>query len=172
MSLQGMVLIIGMIIIIAEAFFIFKERILRLYYGERRKRVLWIDERYSEWVTLWPDLKGFTNEYGTFTWNKQKEKYNACVFNSTNAEPLEVDFDITKTKYWCDSNEYHTVLGNKLLELLMMLKVKDQIIFLLIIVLIFVVLSGALSYIQGSSINEQIQLVKNNTEVLRRIAGE
>jgi hypothetical protein len=139
----------------------FEEAILTFQLGIRRKTAVFMDIRISKRVTLDLGLKTFSYQGNVYNWSMAYEKNGACVYVLNNAEAMDVKLDNEKCSYWCDTNEYHTNLKNKLLETLMMLKAKDAIINLLIIVLILVAIVGAIVYFRTGSIIEATTNINN-----------
>lgn len=134
----------------------FKEQFLSFKLGIRRKTAFFIDIRKEIRITLDENLKGFEYNGLPYVWNPEKEKNGGCIFVTSNSEPLELTWDTAKCTYWCNSNEYHTNLKNKLLETMMMLKSKDQIILMLIIAIVLIGIVGAFVFIRTGNILDAI----------------
>lgn len=135
-SFLFLLLIFQFCLIMGLCYAVFFERITTLRYGIRRKTATFIDRRQSVRVTLSENLKTFEFENSLYVWNTDRETNDGCVYVTNNAEALAVSADWTKCTYWCDTNEYHTNLKNTLLQTLMMLRSRDIIITLLMILLI------------------------------------
>ena len=160
------ILIIQLIIIMVLSVLNFKEQLLNFYLGIRRKRAIFLDLRQAKTVTLSLDYKTFEAYNKVFVWNFAKEVNNACFYRSDNSEALEAELVPEKCQYWCNSNEYHTNLKNKLLETLMMLRSKDTIIMLLIICLIIGSITLMLVWIKTGSISDSLEVVKTGITAL------
>ncbi len=163
-----LIVITQMLMIIGLCVMNFKDQLLNFMLGIRRKRAIFIDLRLSKYVTLSVDLKSFEMFGKTFVWNFTKELNGCCFFRSDMVEPVEMSIDVEKCKYWCDSNEYHTNLKNKLLETLMMLKNKDMIINMLMIVAVICFIILALLYFRTNGINESLDTIQNNINALNQ----
>ncbi len=160
----------------------FKDQILNFMLGIRRKRAIFIDLRLVKFVTLSKDLKDFEMFGKTFVWNFDKELNGACFYRSDMVEALQtslpnskigvrpVDIELLPDKcgYWCDSNEYHTNLKNKLLETLMMLKAKDTIINILMIIVILSLVILALLYFRTNGINQSLDTIQSSITALNQ----
>ncbi len=162
------ILIAQFLLIIALCVMNFKDIILNFILGIRRKRAIFIDIRSSIFLTLSDDLKTFEYMGKVFVWNFQKELNGVCFYRTDNSEALDMTIDVDKCRYWCDSNEYHTNLKNKLLETMMMLRNKDTIIMFLIIGIIVGVATIGLVYIQTNAIKESINVVQNTLYVMNQ----
>jgi len=160
-TISFLIIIAQMLIIIWLGFMTFKDQIMNLMLGIRRKKAIFLDLRQSKYITLSKDLKTFEMYGKTFVWNFTKELNGCCFFRSDMAESIDTLLEKDKCKYWCDSNEYHTNLKNKMLETLMMLKGKDQIIMLLFVVLLVSGATLALMYIKTGSISDSITHVES-----------
>jgi hypothetical protein len=153
------ILIIQLLIIIGLSVASFKDQILNFMLGIRRKRVMFLDLRLFKYITLSKDLKTFTFASLTYVWNFQKELNGCCFYHSQNSEALDAKIEASLCKYWCDSNEYHTNLKNKLLETMMMLRNKDQIIQMMVIVIIIALAILALVWMKTSAIQESLNVI-------------
>lgn len=72
----------------------------------------------------------------------QKKVFRGTVFyESGNVEPLEIERDLTKYKYYCDTKNYDTISRNDILQTLMILRAKELLMYLICIG-IFVTLIG------------------------------
>lgn len=163
-----LILIAQLIIIIALSVMTFKDQILNFVLGIRRKRAVFLDIRKSMFITLSKDLKSFEAFNRVFIWNFNKELNGCSFYRSDNSEPLAIELEVEKCRYWCDSNEYHTNLKNKLLETMMMLKNKDQIIIMLIISIFISLAVLALVYFKTGSIQDSLNNIQNSISVINQ----
>ncbi len=162
------IIITLIIVIMGLSSYVFKEQILTFQLGIRRKTVIFIDLRQKIRVTLTRDCKTFEYRNKIYIWNQDREKNNACIYDSRNVEPLRIEMSEERCLYWCDSSEYHTNLKNTLLETLMMLKSKDTIITLLSICLLLSVIIAALVYFRTGTLLDQGAHIQQSVEILNQ----
>ena len=113
-----------------------KNKIYSRIYGKRYQYVHVIETGDCGYALFDKNLR-FGNLNGmTIVYNFAKIKGDTLFYANNCSEPLEVSFNKDKCEYWVDSNEYEINLKNDLLQTLMMLRSKDQIIILLIVCII------------------------------------
>lgn len=77
----------------------------------------------------------------------RKALNNGSIFyEENNAEPIKIVKSIKEYKYYCDTKNFDTVTRNDILETLMILRAKELIQLLLIVIIVMVLISMGVNY--------------------------
>ena len=114
---QGIGGVITLLLIAYAYWTLFPYSAKKMVYGAHRvKQVFFIDSREMLIVVLDKESPTFTRRDGVFeyVWSTKHEKNSIVCYTFECAEPIDPNFDLSKSDFYCMSDEYAVVSNNKI----------------------------------------------------------
>ena len=124
MNADTFLLYFYLFVIIVLLWMQFRHMIKKRLYGSRYQYCHILDTGYSGYCHFGDDNKGkFAGHNRTYV--RAKIKAGVMYYVGGEPEPQEVEWDKSKTTYYCNSHEFDTVVDNKTLEKMFYIKEAD-----------------------------------------------
>ena len=136
-----------------------KNQVLKRLYGEKYQRVTFLDTGWVGWKKFSKDST-CRHEGREYVFNRNKMKANILYYLTSEAEPLELERNENKYEYYSDSDEFTSLIKNKILRVLMLVQAQDFIVVILVLCAACVVFD-VLLWFKVTDIAEMVQTAQN-----------
>jgi len=124
---------------------LFKERIMKLHYQDRRKRAIFVNLRIHRFVTLDEARKFFSFRGLLYSWDSEFERNECSIYDTNCTAPMQIGTETVdvvqplspevaryKLFYWPESTEFKNSYHNQLFKAMMLAMKGDILMYILI----------------------------------------